>query len=130
MVYNMVPNKTADGRINLDLIKHVGSDFEIGNEAGRGKLVSTDLFLGYFSPGDTNSFVIIYDKRKMLDVGLVTEDVGRREIRLPYGHLHSEFNLNVRFRFNQTHIVFGEDNVDEDFAFNICVRDFGINVRI
>ena len=132
MVYNMVlNNKTADEGINLDLIKHVvGSDFEDGSEAGRGELISTDLFIGYFSPGDTNSFAIIYEKKKMLYAHTVIENVGRRQIRLPYGQFDSEFNLNVRLRFNQTHIVYGEENIDGDYAFNICVKDFGIKVRI
>ena len=145
LVYNMVPNNTAaDGSINLDLIKTVGSDDQLGGDWREyekfGQLISTDLILGYFAPEQPTAVFTLYEKKKMLDTSIVSEDVRARQISLPY-NCPDGWGLGVNwseFGFNLTHIVCRKEEVDDDgdddddggFVRSSCsifVKDFGLS---
>ena len=142
LVYNMVPNKTADEGINLDLIKTVRSGPHLLGtrkwEEQVGKLISTDLILGYFAPGHPNAVVTLYEKKKMLDTNIAIKEVRARQISFLCS-CHDEFELGCsQFGFNLTHIVCrkeevdysdADDDDDDGFYFvrNIFVKDFGLS---
>ena len=124
MVYNMVQlNKTEDASVNLDLIKIKTVGFDLGPslKLGNGRLISTGFILGHFAAGMTNSVVIVFDKKKMLDAGVASGDVRARQIRLPFCSVQE-------FGFNSTLIVCCEQDRPwgEPGVSNIYVKDFGM----
>ena len=139
LVYNMVPNKTAADGINLDLIKTVRSDGQLWGSEKYGQLISTDLILGYFAPAQPTAFFTLYEKKKMLDTSIVSEDVRARQISLPYNCPDDGRGVNwSEFGFNLTHIVCrkeedDDDDGDDDYdgfvrsSCSIFMKDFGLS---
>ena len=95
----------------------------------RERLISTDLILGHVAPGHPNAVVTLYEKKKVLDAGIASEEVEGRQISFP-------FNCGDKFGFNLTHIVCSMEEIDDSDYFDdfddglsreIFVKDFGLS---
>ena len=111
LVFNI--RKTTGVTIQLDLIRSVRR--EAGYNSGR--LISTDLILGFLSPESDQTDLIIFEKKKMLGAEWSGEDEGRK-IRLP------AWASPRWLGFNSTHIV-GVGQLSND----IFVKDFGMTAQ-